>query len=192
MSITIKTCWRVARRVLAVLALALLPVAPNGALLAPANAASGRILAIGDSVMLGARSALQHAGVDKVDAKVSRQVTTAPRLLRQRGSGLPRNVVIHLGTNGTFPTTVCRAIVRAVGPDRHVFLVNLKVPRSWERSNNRVVSLCAAMHPDQVTLIDWHRAATQHPEWLYADGMHLRPRGAHGYARVITAAINPG
>ena len=192
MSVTIEACWCVARSVLAVLGLALLPFALNGALLAPANAASGRTLAIGDSVMLGARSALQHAGVDKVDAKVSRQATTAPGLLRQRGRGLPRNVVIHLGTNGTFPTTVCRAIVRAVGPDRHVFLVNLKVPRRWEGSNNRVIRLCAAMHPDQVTLVDWHRAATQHPEWLYADGMHLRPKGARGYARVVAGAINAG
>jgi len=155
---------------------------------APARADGGRTLALGDSVMLGARADLRKLGVQKVDAKVSRQASTAAGLLRARGAGLQRRVVIHLGTNGQFTKGICRSIVKAVG-DRQVFLVNIKVPRRWEEPNNRAIALCAAMHADQVTLVDWHRAASRHPEWLYSDGMHLRPAGARGYACLISDAI---
>ncbi len=155
----------------------------------PALADSGRTLAIGDSVMLGARSALQDLGVQKVDAQVSRRADTAAGLLRERGTGLQRRVVIHLGTNGTFDQQDCRSIVKAVGPARRVYLVNIKVPRSWEGPNNAAIARCASSHADRVALVDWHRAASRHPEWLYADGIHLRPVGARGYARLIADAI---
>ncbi|MDP2013608.1 MAG: hypothetical protein Q8L05_05220 [Actinomycetota bacterium] len=155
----------------------------------PAAADSGRTLALGDSVMLGAREALHEVGVQKIDAKVSRQASTAAGLLRERGSGLQRRVVIHLGTNGSFTKEICRSIMKAVGPDRRVFLVNIKVPRRWEESNNKAIDRCAAIHADQVTLVDWHRASTRHPQWLYSDGLHLRPLGARGYARLIADAI---
>ncbi|MDO8732244.1 MAG: hypothetical protein Q7L55_06695 [Actinomycetota bacterium] len=155
----------------------------------PATADSGRTLALGDSVMLGARAALQNLGVQKVDAKVSRQATTAPGLLRERGDGLQRRIVIHLGTNGIFSKQICRSIMKAVGPDRQVFLVNFKVPRRWEKPNNRAVDQCAALHADQVTVVDWHLAASKHPGWLYSDGMHLRPSGARGFAKLIEAAL---
>jgi len=171
------------RGLTAVLAgLVLLPIAP-------ARADGVRTLALGDSVMLGARADLQRLGVQKVDAKVSRQASTAAGLLHARGAGLQRRVVIHLGTNGQFTKETCRSIMKAVGADRRVFLVNIKVPRRWEEPNNRAIARCAATHPDQVTLVDWHRAASRHPEWLYSDGMHLRPAGAWGYARLISEAI---
>lgn len=173
-----------------------IPLASLGVLLAmaclaaPASADSGRTLALGDSVMVGARTALHDEGVQKVDAKVSRQAGTAARLLRERGSGLQRRIVIHLGTNGTFSKEICRSIMKAVGPDRRVFLVNIKAPRRWEESNNHAIDRCGAIHADQVTVVDWHRAATRHPEWLYADGVHLRPSGARGYAHLIAEAIH--
>ncbi len=156
----------------------------------PTSADGGRTLAIGDSVMLGARAALQDLGVQKVDARVSRRADTAAGLLRARGTGLQRRVVIHLGTNGSFDQQVCRSILKAVGPERRVYLVNIKVPRQWERPNNAAIQRCATSHADQVTLVDWHRAAGRHPEWLYADGIHLRPSGARGYARLIADAIH--
>ncbi len=180
--------FRTSRSLLAaVLSICILPLAGVGAV--PAAADSGRILALGDSVMLGARTALHDVGVQKVDAKVSRQASTAAGLLRKRGTGLPHRVVIHLGTNGTFSLQDCRSIMKAVGPDRRVFLVNLKVARRWEASDNKAINVCAGIHADQVTLIDWHRASMRHPDWLYSDGMHLRPRGARGYAKLIADAI---
>ena len=176
-------------RILLVIAAALMAGSVSCACASPASADSGRTLAIGDSVMLGARSALEKLGVQKVDAKVSRQARTAVELLAERGSRLPARVVIHLGTNGPFTPDNCRSIMKAVGPDRQVILVNIKVPRRWEKPNNKEIAMYAGIHADQVSVVDWHRAAIRHPDWLYSDGMHLRPSGARGYARLIAKAI---
>lgn len=139
--------------------------------------------------MLGARWALTKQGIDIVDAKVSRQASSGAGLLATRGAKLPRNVVIHLGTNGDFPASTCREIVDAVGPDRRVFLLTLSVPRKWERANNAKIKRCAQVYPDQVSIIDWQQAANAHPTWLYSDHIHLREAGAKGYARLISQAI---
>lgn len=147
--------------------------------------------ALGDSVMLGAKSNLKTLGFDTVNATVSRQAYGAGALLRGLGAALPANVVVHLGTNGTFPMDVCRAIVRAAGPARQVFLVTVHVDRSWTASNNRMLRACAEeFGPERVTLVDWDAAATRNPGWLYTDGAHLRPAGARGYARLIGEAVD--
>lgn len=146
--------------------------------------------ALGDSVMLGAKPNLKARGFDIVDAAVSRQAYGAANLLRKRGADLPRNVVIHLGTNGTFPLDVCRAIVRAAGPARQVFLVTVHVDRSWTKGNNRMIRECAdEFGPERVTVVEWDAAASRNPQWLYSDGAHLRPRGAEAFARLIDEAV---
>lgn len=163
------------------------PARPQTSLPALADVGS---ITIGDSVMLGAKWALLKRGVTIVDAKVSRQAVNGPGLIRKRGSKLPGYVVVHLGTNGTYTPEVCRAIIKAAGPNRHVFLLTLKVPRSWEHKNNVMIRKCAAADPSHASVIDWHWVAGQHPGWLYSDGMHLRPAGAKGYARMIDLAIS--
>ena len=146
-------------------------------------------IAIGDSVMLGAVNALRKQGVDVIDAKKNRQAPTGIDIIRERGRTLPTNVVFHLGTNGTFPSTLCRDILRAVGRERRVFILTLAVPRKWEAPNNARIRRCAQTHADRVTLIDWHRAVSQRGEWVAGDGVHLRPLGANGYARLIAKAV---
>lgn len=145
--------------------------------------------ALGDSVMLGARTALRARGFS-VDAEQSRQAYTGPAELRRLGGSLPENVVVHLGTNGTFPLSTCKAMVKAVGVERNIFLVTVHVPRSWTKGNNQVIRQCAAAYPDgRVTVVDWNWAASRHPGWLYADHTHLTASGARGYARVIADAV---
>jgi hypothetical protein len=160
--------------------------------LTPAVAAGGHDrYALGDSVMLGAKGNLKSLGFAVVDAVESRQSYDGPGLLRKRGSSLPDNVVIHLGTNGTFPLDVCTSMVKAVGPGKRVFLVTIHVPRSWKKANNQVIRQCdAAFADDRVHVVEWDASATQHPQWLYSDGTHLRPDGAKGFARLIDAAID--
>ena len=148
-------------------------------------------VAIGDSVMLGAKSQLKAAGVKKVDAAVSRQAHQGPRLIRDRGAALPEHVVVHLGTNGTYTMKMCRRLVRAAGPARTVYLVTVKVPRSWEDVNNRMLRRCAEKFGgDRVVLLDWNSVASKNPEYLYADGYHLRPEGAKAFARMVRKAIS--
>ena len=143
--------------------------------------------AVGDSVMLGARWALQDRGFE-VDAEKSRQAGAGPSVVRKQGAGLQSAVVVHLGTNGVFPPDTCDRLVDQVGAQRTLFLVTVKVPRSWERSNNRTIRECARRF-DNVRIVEWNTAATSHPEWLYDDGVHLRPDGARAFARLITQVV---
>lgn len=147
-------------------------------------------IAFGDSVMLGAKSQLKDAGVGTVDAKVSRQAYTGPGLLRDKGARLPEHVVVHLGTNGTYTLKMCKQLVRAAGKSRTVYLVNLKVPRSWEKENNRMLSKCdSKFRSDRVVLLDWNEIASKNPGYLYADGVHLRPEGAAAFAEMVRKAV---
>ena len=66
---------------------------------------AGRVTAVGDSVMLGAKSQLAAKGV-AVYAQVSFQFRSAGSLslaLRSKGA-LGSTVLIHLGTNGPWST----------------------------------------------------------------------------------------
>jgi hypothetical protein len=167
--------------------LALVPVSTGASADTTANLPS--IITIGDSVMLGAKWVLQKDGIDVVDAQKNRQASTAPGLLKKRGSNLPTNVVVHLGTNGTFTAENCSDIIAAAGPTRRVFFLTLSVPRKWEATNNAVIRKCVASSPGRAFVIDWNAAAAQHPKWVYSDRTHLRPAGAKGYSRMIEQAV---
>lgn len=161
-----------------------------GALTPMASAQEFGAIAIGDSVMLGAKSQLRERGVAVVDAAVSRQAVSGPDLLRKRGEKLPEHVVVHLGTNGTYTLKMCKELVRTAGKQRRVYLVTVKVPRQWESVNNHMLRLCdEAFRSDRVVLLDWNAMATKNPDLLYADGVHLRPEGARVFARMIERAI---
>lgn len=154
---------------------------------APAAYADAEVLALGDSVMLGAVHPMKSRGM-KVDAKVSRQASQAAPLLRSYRSKIPRNVILHFGTNGTYSLATCKSLVEELGPKHQVFLVTVKVPRHWEESNNQMLRRCAAAYPN-AHIVDWHWAASRKPGWLYADGYHLRPEGAKNFARIMSEAI---
>ena len=146
--------------------------------------------AVGDSVMLGARTALKARGFG-VDAAVSRQAYVGPSLLRKKGAKLPENVVVHLGTNGTFPLDTCKKLVKAAGPDRRVFLVTVFVDRSWQSPNNKTIRKCASSFAEgRVTVVDWNAVAKKHPSWFYADHTHLKPTGAKAFARLLDSSVD--
>ena len=169
--------------------IASITVAPTVSAAEPAPSLDA--ITIGDSVQLGAKWVLLKRGVDIVDAKVNRQASTGPGLLRKRGKTLPTNVVIHLGTNGSYSLEDCKNMVKIAGPDRRVFLLTISVPRRWEQVNNDTIRRCARAFPaGRVTIIDWKAATKAHPSWLYADHTHLPPAGAKGYARLISQAIS--
>lgn len=152
-------------------------------------AAKGRY-AIGDSVMLGAEPRLENRGF-VVNASISRQVADGIELLRRkaRNGSLRTNVVVHLGTNGTFSRSQCRAMRSAVGTSRRLFLVTVKVPRSWEEPNNRVIRRCAARYRN-THLVDWRKLVSRHSGLVEADGYHLTPRGARRYTALVDRTVD--
>jgi hypothetical protein len=150
------------------------------------------VAAYGDSVMLGAKAELTARGVT-VDAVESRQFHSGVSVVRNavaKGT-LPKNVVVHLGTNGSLAVKDCRAIVDAAGPERRVFFVTAHAPRSWIAGDNANLVACDADYPGrQVVLIDWHRPAAKHPAWFYSDGIHLNGQGRAAYAAVVDAMLD--
>jgi len=156
-----------------------------------ATASELNAVAVGDSVMLGAKSELQRIGVGKVDAKVSRQASSGPALVKKLAANPDiKFVVVHLGTNGSYSVETCRETVRAAGLGRTVFLINLKVPRKWENLNNSLMKKCAqGFSASRVQVLDWNTISQSKKSYLYSDGMHLTPAGAQRFARMVASAI---
>jgi peptidoglycan/LPS O-acetylase OafA/YrhL len=151
------------------------------------------ILAVGDSVMLGAQQSLQRdiPGIF-VDAKVSRQFWDATVVLQAyKNEGLlPPTVVIHMGTNGAFSDSQFAQMMAVLGK-RKVFFVNAREPRSWETEVNQRLANDVRQYPN-AHLIDWHDYGNQHPNWFVADGIHLTGAGAQGYAGLIREHLIEG
>jgi hypothetical protein len=164
-------------------AIALQPIGPATAGIPP-----GRY-AIGDSVMLGAKEELTARGI-RVNAVVSRQFRDAVPLVRRlKAEGrLRRKIVIHLGNNGILIVAAdCDRVSQIAGANRTVYLVNLKIPRSYRRIQNERLAACAQRRANTV-LVDWFGYSRDHPAWFAADGYHLTSIGQTKFAALIATS----
>ena len=164
------------------------PASPTPALLPLPD--GHNVTAIGDSVMLGAVAGLTEAlpGAT-VNAVEGRQASSAFSLIDGlvNSGQLGADVVLHTGTNGTIDPQALDSLLTRVA-DRRVTILNLHVPRPWQDLNNATLAAAARAHPN-VALLDWNTAASAHPEWLWDDGIHLRPAGAAAYRDLILDAL---
>ncbi len=150
-----------------------------------------QVLALGDSVMLGASNYLRKSvNAILVDAKLGRQVSTAIRLLQayKDENRLPPVIIIHLGNNGTFTTKQFQEMMNILADTPRVVFLTTKVPRKWQDANNSALFEGARLYPN-VQIVDWNSASAAHPEWFWKDGIHLRPEGAQFYTNLITATL---
>ena len=143
------------------------------------------VLAVGDSVMLGASGALSRQfPAIAIDAEVGRQFSEGVSVieaLAARGT-IPGTVIVHLGTNGSVSAASCDAMMRLLAGKR-VMVVNVHVPRPWEGPNNQVLASCAARYG--ATIVDWHTNA----DGLAHDGYHLGGSGPEAYATLVAATM---
>ena len=149
------------------------------------------VLAIGDSVMVGAIPQLQgHFPRLAVNARVGRQVSEGIDLLeRLHGQGVVFDIVIiHLGNNGQFTSAQFDRIMQLLSDVHRVVFVNVKVPRRWEASVNRVLGVGVPLHAGVVLLDWWHGWRTCGAGALAGDATHLTPAGARCYATLVSAA----
>ncbi len=157
----------------------------------PGTNENGRVSAIGDSVMLGARDTLKEAiPGTKVDAAVSRFPGAFVGKLKKytkRGKLAP-TVVIHAGTNGVMPEDMLREILDIVQDVPRVVVLTTNMPRSWRAPNNKVIKSVTPDY-DNVTLVDWYKESKDHPEYFASDGIHLTPKGARVYSKLIRKAV---
>jgi peptidoglycan/LPS O-acetylase OafA/YrhL len=153
-------------------------------------AAAGSATGIGDSVMLGARGVLQSTipGI-KVDAAVARYPGAFLGRIKKIGAAglLADTVVLHPGTNGVIPESMMRQMLDLLKDRKRVVVVNDDVPRSWNDTNNAVISAVVPDFPNAV-IADWASVSRGHPEYFVSDGIHLTSAGAHAYANVIKKA----
>jgi hypothetical protein len=152
-----------------------------------------QVTAIGDSVMLGAKGALEAKIPNiHVDAAVSRQFGNGIDIIRQlKAAGqLAPVVVIGLGTNGTITDGHMAALQPLLADRQRVIFLNLKVPRSWEAGDNAVIQEWVPKFGNAV-LINWNGEGSLHPEYFYEDHIHLNTAGRTRYADLIAAQINP-
>jgi peptidoglycan/LPS O-acetylase OafA/YrhL len=158
---------------------------------AGAPAAAGGVTALGDSVMVGAAGELMRSiGKLEIDAEVGRQAPAVIELLNQRRAEgqLGDEVVVHIGNNGTLSVEQFDEMMRVLKGVRKVVFVNVKVPRSWEQSNNDVLAEGVRRYPNAV-LADWHATSANRPEFFVEDGYHLQPEGQRVYADLIAAQL---
>ena len=154
------------------------------------RAANGPVSVIGDSVVLGARSAIKDAipGA-RVDAKVSRMpggFTGRVKKLDRRDK-LANVVVVHPATNGVINAKIMRGILDPLTDYERVVIVNASVPRSWEKQNNKVIAKVTPDYPN-VVVADWKSASDGRSEYFVSDGVHLTGSGAAAFAEVIREA----
>jgi hypothetical protein len=103
---------------------------------------------------------------------------------------LPPTLIFALGTNGTVTASQVDQLVAAATGVRHIVLVTVRVPRSWEAPDNAVIVSSPGRHPGLITIADWYSASAGHPSWFASDGVHLNPLGAQAFASVLLAAAH--
>jgi len=181
------------------------PTLPTGINAAPTTAAPAPpppppppppipVLAIGDSVMVGAAPALQaKLGPGAyIDAHIGRQFSDGilvAQSYRDHGR-LGRVVVVHLGDNGPIRPSDIDALLDTLKGVPNVLLVNVRVPRSWQAEVNSELNAAVARHPG-VKLVDWFGFSGPHGDWFESDHTHLKEAGMAAFADMIVGAIPP-
>ena len=164
------------------------------AVLAPGQDAFGlSTTAVGDSVMLAGYQALNAAFPKiKVDAKISRQpieIYDRIRLRKQLGQ-LGDVVVIGAGTNGPIHSADLIAILTLLKDRSRVVLITCRADRTWTKQSNAAIWGAYKLFKDgNVRVADWQTYSAGHRDWLYADGIHPKDKGATAYAALVRQAL---
>jgi peptidoglycan/LPS O-acetylase OafA/YrhL len=157
----------------------------------PPGSPSPRIIALGDSVMVGAaeRLAIRLGPGLSLNAKEDRQPSEFVEIVEKlhRAGHRPAAIVIQMGNNGPLYGEYMEAIQRATADIPEVFLINDHAPVSWIEESNDALAEAAEDWP-HTTLVDWADAAAAHEDELW-DGIHLKPSAAGLYARLVAKAV---
>jgi len=151
-----------------------------------------RIVAFGDSVMVGTKEKLaaRLGRRFSMNAKVGRQANEfvdLARRLKRRGGHVDA-LIIQMGNNGPLYSDEMDAVRKATSNVGELFLIDDHAPVSWQDESNHALEEAGETWP-HTTLIDWAPVAASHENLLW-DGIHLTPAGAGVYARLIVHAVD--
>lgn len=150
------------------------------------------VLAIGDSIMLDIAPYLKKKCSNiTIDGKVSRQLADGAKLASsyKKFNDAEMAVVIELGTNGYFSDKQIDSLLDSFSK-AHVYLVNTRVPRRWEKTVNEKLKE-KTEERENVVLIDWYSTAVSHPEYFGSDAVHLKVSGSEALTNLICEALDP-
>jgi hypothetical protein len=167
------------------------PPPPPPTTTAAAGVPPRSIVAIGDSVLLGAAPAVQAAlpGV-QIDAVVSRQFGEAVAIIESRraAGALGDALIVHMGTNGPVMPGQLEHLMQAVAGVPRVVMVTVEVDRRWEQQVNDAIR-SAATHAN-VRIADWNQYVAGCPAGSLArDGVHLVGPGPACYAGLLAHIV---
>lgn len=150
------------------------------------------IVAVGDSVMLGAQGGLRTSfGKISIDASVARQagdMLGRLRALRDAGA-LRETVILHTGTNGYIEKDQLSQMLKILAPAKRIVVVNVHVSRVWNDPNNELLAEIVKTTPNAV-LADWDARASSDRELTVTDGAHPTQSGVKAYADTIQRALS--
>jgi peptidoglycan/LPS O-acetylase OafA/YrhL len=148
---------------------------------------SPEVLAVGDSVMLGAaRSVWARNPRIEIDACVGRNAHAASKMLTERvkSQQLPGTVIVHIGNNGGLNQAQVDDMMRMLRPVKRICFVTTRVPRRSQERTNALLHAAAETH-DHVLLADWYAHTEDGEKMFRQDGVHLTPQGARSYADFV-------
>ncbi len=148
------------------------------------------ISAYGDSVMLGAQTALSilFAGCDLHAVEGQQPYVTLAAVRSDHDAGRQqRTVVIHTGNNGVIRPSDLSQTLSDLGDRQRVVLLTDRVPTDWQNPNNDTINRIGTQFHN-VVIVDWYADSNGSQGWFYNDGLHLRPDGAGHYANLVLAA----
>ncbi len=150
-----------------------------------------RIVAFGDSVMIGAKEKLAARLGPRfsMNAKVGRQADEFVKLARRlkRHGGHIDALIIQMGNNGPLYSDEMEALRKATSEVGELFLVTDHAPVSWQNESDHALEEADKTWP-HTTLINWAPVAAAHENLLW-DGIHLTPGGAGLYTRLIVHSL---
>lgn len=148
------------------------------------------LLVIGDSltVDIGEKIKEKYPGAI-IDGKISRQLTAATALADQYANYNNENtaVIFQLGTNGFFTESQVDELVKKFDK-ADIYFVNVKVPRTWEKTVNKELESLKERHSD-ITIIDWYSVANNNQNYFEPDKVHLNSEGVETMVSLIEKSL---
>lgn len=146
------------------------------------------IVGVGDSVLLGVSDELYERFPNGYfDGKVSRSITGGQEVLEGliNEGKLGNTVLLALANNGDYTEWKNEQLMELLG-DREVYWVDA-MGADDPKFNERFAEF-AKKYPN-LHVIEWEKIAKAHPEYIYADGVHVKGDGIAAYADNVYNAI---